>query len=238
VINLIGDHALSLGFNIKKRVIGQTIIRQVAKELNLYVSDKPHSRHLMCPRHWAVVAGLIAVSLFGAAVVWQSPAMSRKLRDYTAASVPSPLTVSPQRPLGREQPILPQRPLGHEQPILPLSAGVHAPFQKVQWQHTTISYQFPTDKPFIVLLPQLQHAPDDVPVKVMLDESAGTPVWLKFEPDTRTLSGLAPPTATGKTYHLTFRAQTAAGLESLLQLTLTPVAEIQPSLALPRIAPR
>jgi hypothetical protein len=71
----------------------------------------------------------------------------------------------------------------------------------------------------------------------MLDVSDSTPIWLKFDPDTWTLSGMAPPTATGKTYHLTFRAQTADGLESLLKLTLTLIAQIQPSLALPRMAP-
>jgi hypothetical protein len=51
-------------------------------------------------------------------------------------------------------------------------------------------------------------------------------VWLNFDPDTLTLSGMAPATATGKTYHLTFRAQTADGLESLLELTLTMIARM------------
>ena len=237
VINLICDHALFLGFNAEKREIGQTIIQQAVTELNLDVPEKPTSRHVMRPRRGAVAAGLVTVSLFGVGVVWQSPLMSRKLREYTAASVSSPLPVSPQRPIWREQPILPQRPIWREQPILPLSSGVHEPLHRVQWQHTTISYQFPTDKPFIVSLPQLQHAPDDVPVKVMLDVSDSTPLWLTFDPDTLTLSGMAPPTATGKTYHLTFRAQTADGFESLLKFTLTLIAQIQPSLALPRMAP-
>jgi hypothetical protein len=185
----------------------------------------------------AIVAGLVTVGLVGVGVVWQSPLMGSKLRESTVASVSSPLAVSLQRPVWREQPILPQRPIWREQPILPLSSGLHEPSQSVQWQQTAISYQLPTGKPFIVSLPQLQHAADDGPVKVMLDVSDSTPIWLKFDPDTMTLSGMAPPTATGTTYHLTFRAQTAVGLESLLTLTLTLSAEIQPALPLPRTAP-
>jgi hypothetical protein len=94
----------------------------------------------------------------------------------------------------------------------------------VQWQQTTISYQLPLDKPFVVPLPPLQYTPDNLAVKVTLDASGSMPLWLKFDPDTLTLSGMAPATTTGKTYHLTFRAQTADGLESLLELTLTMIA--------------
>jgi|SRR6266446_132581 len=151
--------------------------------------------------------------------------MSGKRGEYTAASVPGPLAVSSQRPVVREQ------------PILPLSSGFHEPSQRVQWKQTTISYHLPTDKPFIVSLPQLQRTPDDLPVQVTLDASDSTPLWLKFDPATLTLSGMAPPTETGKTYHLIFRARTADGLESLLELTVTTIARIRPSLALPRMAP-
>jgi hypothetical protein len=89
-----------------------------------------------------------------------------------------------------------------------------------------MTYQFPTDKPFTVPLSSLQHTSDNVPVKITLEASDSMPVWLHFDPDTLTLSGMAPATATGKTYHLTLRAQTADGLESLLELTLTMIARM------------
>jgi hypothetical protein len=200
------------------------VVWRAVKGLNLYVPEKPTSHHIMHCSRRAFVAGLVTFSLFGVGVVLQSPLMSRKLREYTAASVPSPLTVSPQRPVWRDQPILPQRPVLGEQPILPLSSGWNEPSKRVQWQQTTLSHQLPTDKPFIVPLPPLEHTPDHVAVKVTLEASGSTPMWLKFDPDTLTLSGMAPATATGKTYHLTFRAQTANGLESLLELTLTIIA--------------
>src|SRR5205823_9243489 len=41
VINLICDTALLLGSGIEKRKIGRTIIKQVMKELNLYIPEKP-----------------------------------------------------------------------------------------------------------------------------------------------------------------------------------------------------
>jgi len=72
-----------------------------------------------------------------------------------------------------------------------------------------------------VSLPQLQRIPGDLPVTVTLDISDSTPRWLTFDPEKLTLSGTAPSQDIGKTYHLTFRARTAEGLESLLRFVLT-----------------
>jgi hypothetical protein len=74
-------------------------------------------------------------------------------------------------------------------------------------------------------LPQLRRIPEDLPVKVTLDGSGSRPIWCKFDPEKWALSGTAPLQETGKTYHLTFRAQTTDGLESLLQLVLTMVGQ-------------
>jgi hypothetical protein len=90
----------------------------------------------------------------------------------------------------------------------------------VQWVQTTISHRLPTGKPLTVSLPQLQRTPESLPVKVTLEVSDRTPRWLQFDPETLTLSGTAPRQEIGKTYRLTFRAQTADGLESLLHLVL------------------
>jgi hypothetical protein len=226
VINLICDLAFSLGFSAEKREIWPVIIKLAVKELNLSVSQKPRSHRLMYCSRRAVVAGLVILSLCGIRVVLQNPRLSGKLREYMVASAPDPLTVAPQRPIWREQPILPQRPVWRVQPILPFDSSLHEPSQRALWKHTTVAYQFPADKPFVVPLSPLQHTSDNVPVTVTLEVSDGTPVWLNFDPDTLTLSGMAPATATGKTYHLTFRAQTADGLESLLELTLTMIARM------------
>jgi general secretion pathway protein A len=226
VINLICDLAFFLGFSAEKREIGPIIIKLAVKELNLSVPRKPRSHRITYCSRRALVAGLVIFSLFGVGVVWHSPLLSSKLRAHTAAAIPSPLAVPPQRPVWHEQPILPRRSVLGEQPILPLSSGEHAPSKSVQWKQTTISYLLPTDKPFMVSLPPLQHTPDTVPVKVTLEASDNTPRWLTFDPDSLTLSGMAPATATGKTYHLTLRAQTADGLESLLELTSTMIARM------------
>ena len=226
VINLIGDLAFVLGFSAKQREIWPVIIKRAVKELNLSVPQKPGSHCIRYRSRRVVVAGLVTLSLFGVGVVLQNPLLRRKLREYMVTSVPDPLAVSPQRPIWREQPILPQRPVWREQPILPFGSGLHKPSQRGLWKHTTIAYQFPTDKPFIVPLSPLQHIPDNVPVKVTFEASNSMPLWLNFDPDTLTLSGMAPATATGKTYRLIFRAQTADGLESLLELTLTMIARM------------
>jgi hypothetical protein len=70
-------------------------------------------------------------------------------------------------------------------------------------------------------MPQLQRTPEALPVKVTLDVSNSTPMWLNFDSEKLILSGTAPPQESGKTYHLTFRARTADGLESPLYCVLT-----------------
>ena len=229
IVNLICDLALSLGFCAENRQIWPGTIKLAVKELDLPAPQKPRSHRLMYSHRRAVVAGLVIFSLFGVGFVWQNPLLRGKLREYReymVASVPEPLAVSPQRPVWREQPILPQRPVWREQPILPFGSGLHESSQRVLWKHTTIAYQFPTNKPFTVPLSPLQLAPDNVPVKVTFEASDSRPLWLNFDPDTLTLSGIAPATATGKTYRLIFRARTTDGLESLLELTLTIIARM------------
>ncbi len=256
VINLICDTALLFGFGDENRTIGHDIIKQVMKELNLYIPEKsishytnhqrdengPHAsginsyrdtmpsessipsrgpegmeqvdkrqsqRDFGRPRRLALVAGLTSVGLLGAGFVLQSSLTSGKLREYTAKSISRPLAV------------LPQSPRVHEPPLLPQSPRVHALPNRVQWVQTTGFSQFRAGKPLTVSLPQLQRTPEDLPVTVTLDVSDSTPMWLTFDPEKLALSGTAPPQEIGKTYHLTFRARTADGLESLLQFVLT-----------------
>jgi hypothetical protein len=77
-------------------------------------------------------------------------------------------------------------------------------------------------------LPQLQRTPGDLPVTVTLYVTDSTPSWLTFDPAKLVLSGTAPLEDVGKTYHLTFRAQTTDGLESLLQLGVTLRGQTKP----------
>jgi general secretion pathway protein A len=107
------------------------VVWRTVKEWHLYVPEKSTSHRIMHCSRRTVVVGLVTFSLFGVGVVLLSPLMSRKLQEHTAASVPSPLAVSPQRPVWREHPILPQRPVLGEQPILPLSSGSPEPSQRV-----------------------------------------------------------------------------------------------------------
>jgi general secretion pathway protein A len=256
VINLICDTALLLGSGAEKRQIGRTIIKQVMKELNLYIPEKsishytnqkrdengPHANGITSyrdptplgfsvPSHgaegmeqvekWqsqrasgrryrlALVAGLTSLSLLGAGFVLQSSLTSGKLREYTANSV------------SRSRAVLPQSPGVREPPLLPQSPGVRELPNRVQWVQTTVFYQFLTGKPLTVSLPQLQRTPEALPVTVTLDVSNSTPMWLNFDSEKLALRGTAPPQETGKTYHLTFRARTADGLESLLHFVLT-----------------
>ena len=108
-----------------------------------------------------------------------------------------------------------------ESPSLPQSPSVHELPHRVQWEQTTVSHQALPGKPLTVSLPQLQRTPEGLPVTVTLDVSDSTPMWLTFDPEKLALSGTAPPQETSKTYHLTFRARTADGLESLLHSVLT-----------------
>ena len=196
--------------------------------------EQPQSQHdAGRPRRLALVAWLTTLSLLGAGLVLQSSLTGRKLGEYIANSVPRSLAVLLHNPGVRESPLLPQSPGVHEppllphnpgvreSPLLPQSPGVHALPHSVQWVRTTVFDQFLPGKPLTVSLPQLQRTPEDLPVTVTLDVSDSTPMWLTFDPEKLALSGTAPPQEIGKTYHLTFRARTADGRESLLQLVLT-----------------
>jgi len=239
VINLICDLALLFGFIDEEYEIGRTTIKQVMKELNLYAPEKrmsraprqkratngAHANGFRRPGRLALVAGIAVCSLLGVGIVLQSPLASRKLREYMT-TVSSPLAVVPPSPGGREQPLLPPSPGGREQS------------KRVQWAQPTLSYQLPTGEPLAVSLPPLQPTPDNLPVKVTLDASANMPLWLKFDPEKLVLSGTAPRTEAGKTYHLTVRARTADGLESPLQLAFTLLPQTRPSRAFPLTTPR
>ena len=233
-INVICDLALLSGFINEEHEIGRATIRKVTQEFSLYTpakrtSRQPHQKRatngghasgFMRPSRLAIVAGITVFSLLGTAVVLQSSLVSRKLSEYMTTGV-SPLAALPYSPGVREQPILPYSPGVREQPILPYSPGVREQSKRVQWVQTTLAYQLPTGEPLAVSLPALQHTPESGPVEVTLDASDSTPIWLKFDPQTLTLSGIAPLTETGKIYHLTFRARTADGFESSLQVALT-----------------
>ena len=268
VINLICDTALLLSFCDEKRKIERTIIKQVMKELNLYIPEKSISHYTSQKRdengpyangitshrdmtplglsvpyggaegmerveQWqsqrdsgrryrlALVAGLTSLSLLGSGFVLQSSLTSGKLREYIANSVSRARDVLPSSPGVREPPLLPSSSGVREPPLLPPSPGVRELPNRVQWGQNTVFYQFLTGKPLTVSLPQLHRTPEAVPVKVTLDVSNSTPMWLNFDSEKLALSGTAPPQETGKTYHLTFRAHTADGLESLLHLVLT-----------------
>jgi hypothetical protein len=173
------------------------------------------------PLRLALVAGLISFSLLGAGLVLQSPLIDSKLWAYTTNSVPRSLAILLHNPSVREAPLLPQSRSVHEPPLLPHNPGVHPLPHSVQWVPAAVFDQLLPGKSLTVSLPQLQRTPENLPVTVTLDVSDSTPRWLTFDPAKLALSGTAPPQEIGKTYHLTFRARTADGLESLLQLTLT-----------------
>jgi type II secretory pathway predicted ATPase ExeA len=169
----------------------------------------------------ALVAGLSSLSLLGAGFVLQSSLMSGKLRESIANLVSISQAILLQSPGVREPPLLPQSPGVREPPLLPQSPGVRELPNRVQWVQTSVSYRFLKGKPLTVSLPQLQRTPEALPVKVTLDVSNSMPMWLNFDSEKLALSGIAPPQETGKTYHLTFRARAADGLESLLHCVLT-----------------
>jgi type II secretory pathway predicted ATPase ExeA len=184
------------------------------------------------PRRLALVAGLTSVSLLAAGLVLQSSLTDRKLGVHIANSAPRSLAVLLPNPGVREPPLLPQSPGIYEPllppnpgvrepPLLPQSPSVHGLLHSVQWVQTTVFDQFLPGKPRTVSLPQLQRTPASLPVTVTLEVSDSTPKWLTFDPEKLALSGTAPPQEIGKTYHLTFRARTADGLESLLHFVLT-----------------
>lgn len=230
VINLICDLALLFGFTEQKSEIGRSIITQVMKELNLYTPERSRAhairqqqdapvksvQDLLPSKRLMLLVGVAVCILLGAGVLLQSFLASRPPRESTARLAPGPQTSLPQSPTIRDQPLLPQ------------NASTRVPPKPVQWEQTSLSYQVPTGKPWIVSLPPLQNVSDSVPVKVTLDTSNSTPVWLKFDSDKLLLSGTAPPQEAGQTYRLTFRAHTAHGPESRLQLALTLVTPKRP----------
>jgi hypothetical protein len=249
VINLICDNALLCGFGHEKRKIGHDIIQQVVQDLHLDVIEQVETHQsrqdFRRTKRLALLTGLLSLSLLGAGFVLRTSLTDGRLREERARAVTSPATVSPQRSGVRELPLLPRSPDVREAPLSPQSSGVReapllpqssgvreAPLlpqspggrdslKRVQWVQPTLSYQLPTGTPLTVSLPQLQRIPQDLAATVTLDISDSTPGWLTFDPDKLVLSGTAPIQDIGKTYYLTFRAQTTDGLESLLQLILT-----------------
>jgi len=183
--------------------------------------QRPSQRAAGRARRLALAAGLTSVCLLGTGLILQSSLIGRQLGAYTANSVPRSLAVILHSPGMRVSPLLPPSPGVYEPPLLPHSPGVHALPQSVQWVQTTVFDQFLPGKPLTVFLPQLQRIPEDLPVTVTLDVVDSLPRWLTFDPEKLALSGTAPSQERGKMYHLTFRARTADGLESLLQLVLT-----------------
>ena len=173
------------------------------------------------PRRLALVAGLTSFCLLGAGWVLQNSLPGSKLGAYTANSLPRSLAILLHNSTVRESPLLPQSPSVHEPPLLPHNPRVHALPHSVQWAQATVFDQFLPGKPLTVSLPQLQRTPESLPVTVTLDGSDSTPLWLTFDPEKLALSGTAPLQEIGKTYHLTFRARTTDGLESLLQFVVT-----------------
>jgi general secretion pathway protein A len=236
VINVICDNALIFGFSHQKCKIGYAIIQQVVRELHLDGTEQVE-RHqsqdgFRRAKRLALIIGIASLSLLGVGFVLQPSLPGGKLREYTR-SVANSLAVLPQSLSVPEPPLLPQSLSVPEPPLLPQSLSVPEPPlllqspgvreqpKRVQWVQTTVSYQLPTGTPLTVPLPQLQRTPENLPVTVTLNISDSTPTWLTFDPAKLVLSGTAPPQDIGKTYHLTFRAQTTDGLESLLQLVVT-----------------
>ena len=224
VINLICDHALLFGSSHQKRTIECAIIQQVVQELHIngrkQVEQHQSQGGFRRARRLALIAGITSLGLLGVGFVLQPALPGGKLREYTR-SVASSLAILPRSSNVHEPPLLPQSPNVGEPPLLPQIPSVYEQSKRVQWAQTTVSYQLPTGTPLTVSLPHLQRTPGDLPVTVTLKVSDSTPTWLIFDPKNLALSGTAPPQDAGKTYHLTFRAQTTDGLESHLQFVLT-----------------
>ncbi|HEY5865561.1 MAG TPA: AAA family ATPase [Candidatus Tectomicrobia bacterium] len=244
LINLICDNALLCGFGHEKRKLGHDIIQQVVQDLHLDVIEQVETsqsrQDFRRAKRLALLTGLVSLSLLGAGFVLRTSLTDGKLKEERARAVTSPATVPPQHAGVRELPLLPQSPRvrdlpllpqssgGRDLPLLPQSSGGRDALKRVQWVQPTLSYQLPTGTPLTVPLPQLQRMPQDLAATVTLDISESTPGWLTFDPDKLVLSGTAPLQDIGKTYYLTFRAQTADGLESLLQLILTLRGQTRP----------
>jgi general secretion pathway protein A len=128
VINIICDLALLFGFIDETREIGHTTIQEVMQDLNVYTPEQLRRRHtrpqrdtdvmrvrsFRRPRRLALMAALVVVGLLGAGVLWQSPLVRHKLKEYMTRSEPSPAVVVPPSPAYREPPLLPQSPAVRE----------------------------------------------------------------------------------------------------------------------------
>jgi general secretion pathway protein A len=244
VINSLCDNALIFGFSHQKRKIGSAIIQQVAQELHLggmEQVEKQQSRSVFRrARRLVLITGIVSLSLLGVGFVLQPALTGGKLREHTGQSTASPLAIVPhnagvREPLllphnagVRDPLLLPHHPGVRGLSLLPQNPSIDAQPKKVQWVQTTLSYQLPTGTPLTMSLPQLQRIPEDLPVTVTLHVSDSTPTWLTFDPARLVLSGTAPLQDAGKTYRLTFRAQTVDGLESLLQLVVTLRGQTRP----------
>jgi len=232
VINSICDNALIFGFGHQKRKIGCAIIQHVAQELHLdgmeQVEKKQSQGVLKRAKRLALITGIASLSILGVGFVLQPALTGGKLREYTGKSVASPLAILPHNSGVREPLLLPHNPGVRAPSLLPQNSSLDEQPKRVEWVQTTLSYQLPTGTPLTMSLPQLQRIPEDLPVTVTLHVSDSTPTWLTFDPAKLVLSGTAPPQDTGKTYRLTFRAQTTDGLESLLQLVVTLRGQTRP----------
>lgn len=125
VINIICDMALLFGFIDEIHEIGHTTIKEVKQELNLYTPEQlkhgrtrpkrdthvVHTPSFRRPSRRVLIATLATLSLLGAGLLWQSPLVSQKLKEYITGSVQSPPVVIPQSPAYREPPLLPQSPV-------------------------------------------------------------------------------------------------------------------------------
>jgi hypothetical protein len=75
-----------------------------------------HAHGFRHPRRLALLAALAVVSLLGAGVLWHSPQVSQKLKEYMMRSEQSPAVIVPASPAYHEPPLLPQSPAVREPP--------------------------------------------------------------------------------------------------------------------------
>lgn len=236
VINMICDLALLFGYADREPEIGRSTIKQAVENLNLYAQEgsavrrarrlQDHAneaqpgdstlaerfekhlpwRSFLPPSRLVRGIGIAVVGLLGGGIVLWGSLDSHKLREYTARFVPHFILSPSSTPL-------------HRQPGM------------AQWAQSSVFYQLSTEEPFSIPLPPLNNTPEGFPVEVRLDTLSNAPGWLEFDPTELHLRGVAPRTEAGKTYTLTFRAHTANGLESLLQLHMILREQTQPALS-------
>jgi general secretion pathway protein A len=130
VINIMCDLALLFGFIDETREIGHTTIKEVIQGLNVYTPEQLRRRHtrpqrdttvrhtlgFRHPRRLALLAAVAVVILLGAGVLWHSPLVSQKLKEYMMKSEQSPAVIVPSSPTYHEPPLLPQSPAVREPP--------------------------------------------------------------------------------------------------------------------------